>query len=79
LTCYYFSFNLKQEDEEAAVDALGIPGWDKVGKLASALLALDGHVTDKQAAEITQLYPNLSMTRKLWCFHQSLKKPKFGF
>jgi hypothetical protein len=52
------------------------PGWDKVGKLASALLALDGHVTNKQAAEITQL---LSMTRKLWCFHQSSKKPKFGF
>ncbi|CAB3985034.1 Hypothetical predicted protein [Paramuricea clavata] len=58
----YGSFNLKQEDEEAAVDALGIPGWDKVGKLASSLLALDGHVTDKQAAEITQLYLNLRST-----------------
>ena len=30
---------------------MGIPGWDKVGKLSSTLLALDGHVTNKQADE----------------------------
>ena len=80
LTCYYFIFNLKQEDEEAAVDALGIPGWDKVGKLASALLALNGHVTNKRAAEITQLYLNLDeYDRKALVFPPKFKRAKGRF
>ncbi len=62
------------------MDALGIPGWDKVGKLATALLALDGHVTNKQAAEITQLYRNLDeYDRKALTFAPRWKKAKGRF
>ena len=71
----YLVFDLTQEDEETAVDSLGIPGWDKVGKLASALLALDGHVTNKQAAEIKQLHLNLEeFDRKALVFTPKFKK-----
>jgi hypothetical protein len=71
---------LTQEDEDEAVDALGIPGWDKVGKLATALLALDGHVTNKQVAEITQLYHNLDeYDKKALAFPPRYKKAKGRF
>ena len=69
-----------QEDEDAAVDSLGIPGWDKVGQLASALLTLNGHVTNKQAAEITKLYHNLDeYDKKALVFAPKLKNPKGRF
>jgi hypothetical protein len=59
---------------------LGIPGWDKVGKLASALLALDGHVTNKQATEIARLYHNLEdYDRKALVFTPIAKKANGRF
>ena len=62
------------------MDALGIPGWDKVGKLASALLALDGHVTNKQVKEITQLYHNLDeYDKQALVFKPKFKKAKGRF
>ena len=43
-----------------SVDFYGIPGWDKVDKLAHALLDLNGLVvTTEQAVYIKQLYGNL--------------------
>ena len=59
---------------------MGIPGWDKVAKLASALLALDGHVTNKQADEITQLYLDLEeYDKKALVFMPKYKKAKGRF
>ena len=54
-----------QEDEisegNEAVDSQGIPGGEKVDLLARALLHLSGLcVTNTQAAEIQQLYSELS-------------------
>jgi hypothetical protein len=67
---------LSFEDEEAT-DALGIRGWDKVGKLATALLALDGNVSNKQAAEISRLYHNLEgYDKKDLIFPSRYKKVK---
>ena len=70
-----------QEDEEQqAVDVMGIPGWDKVAKLSSALLALDGHVTNRQANEIKQLYLNLEeYDKKALVFTPRYKKAKGRF
>lgn len=52
-----------QEDdaeEDQAVDSHGITGWDKVDRLARALLSLSGlSVTNAQAAEIQKLYCEL--------------------
>ena len=45
---------------EEAVDSRGIPGWNKVDKLAGALVKLRGLcVTNSQAVEIQQLYHDL--------------------
>ena len=42
------------------VDPKGIPGWDKVGQLARALLALDGlGLTKAQAREVKRLHGQL--------------------
>ncbi|CAB3994603.1 Hypothetical predicted protein [Paramuricea clavata] len=69
-----------EEDEEAAMDASGIPGWDKVGKRANALLALDSHFTNKQAGEIKQLYLNLDeYDKKPLVFSPRYKKAKGRF
>ena len=53
-----------QEEEisegDEAVDSQGIPGWEKVDRLARALLRPRGLcVTNLQAAEIQQLYSEL--------------------
>ena len=46
--------------DEEALDAHGIPGWDKVDVLARALLQLEGLcVTNAQAREIQALYQDL--------------------
>lgn len=43
------------------VDSLGIPGWDKVDHLATALLDLKGMcVSASQAAVIKKLYADLT-------------------
>uniref|UniRef100_UPI00358E8398 uncharacterized protein n=1 Tax=Myxine glutinosa TaxID=7769 RepID=UPI00358E8398 len=49
-----------EEDSEESVDAKGIPGWDKVDKLAQALVELSGLcVTNAQAKIIKSLYGQL--------------------
>ena len=57
---------------------MGIPGWDKVGKLAIALLALNGqfgHVTNKQANEVKKLYLDLDeYDKKAIVFSPKFKK-----
>lgn len=52
--------NNVQAITESSVDSRGIPGWDKVDKLARALLELQGlSVSSNQAAHIKELYGNL--------------------
>lgn len=46
--------------DEVAVDAKGLPGWDRVDKMAEALIALEGlFVTNAQAEVVKELYHNL--------------------
>lgn len=48
------------EDEDEAVDALGIPGWDRVDELAKSLIELEGlAVSASQAQDIQRLYDRL--------------------
>lgn len=43
------------------MDSRGIPGWDRVDRLARALLSLSGIcVTNSQAREIQKLYEDLT-------------------
>ena len=47
-------------DEQEALDALGIPGWGRVEKLARALIQLQGlSLTRAEADEIKKLYNNM--------------------
>ncbi len=58
------------------VDSLGIPGWDKVDRLATALLDLRGMcVSASQAEQIKRLYNDLAeFDRRPLVF--KLRKPK---
>ena len=48
------------EQSEGSVDSRGILGWEKVDKLARALVKLQGlSVTNAQASEIKELYHDL--------------------
>ena len=73
-----------QEDEisegNEAVDSQGIPGWEKVDRLARALLRLSGLcVTNTQAAEIQQLYSELlDYDKKPLTFQPRKMKPTRG-
>ena len=73
-----------QEDEisegNEAVDSQGIPGWEKVNRLARALLRLSGLcVTNTQAAEIQQLYSELlDYDKKPLTFQPRKMKPTRG-
>ena len=50
----------ERESDDEAVDSQGIPGWDRVNKLAEALLSLSGLVvTNAQARNIKALYDSL--------------------
>lgn len=47
--------------EAESVDSRGIPGWDRVDRLARALLSLSGlSVTNTQASQIQHLYEDLA-------------------
>lgn len=63
-----------------AVDSRGIPGWDKVDKLAGALVKLRGLcVTNKQAVEIQQLYHDLhEFDKRPLVFHHRPQLPPRG-
>lgn len=49
------------------VDSLGIPGWDKVDRLVTALLDLKGmSVSASQAETIKKLFALMSLTYDHW-------------
>ena len=50
----------EQDEEEVTLDSRGFPGWDKVDKLAEALINMEGlFVTNAHAEVVKQLYENL--------------------
>ena len=73
-----------QEEEisegDEAVDFQGTPGWEKVDRLARALLRLRGLcVTNLKAAEIQQLYSELlDYDKKPPTFQPRKMKPTRG-
>ena len=72
----------KEEISEVdeAVDSQGIPGWERVDRLARALLRPCGLcVTNTQAAEIQQLYSELlDYDKKPLTFQPRKMKPTRG-
>lgn len=72
----------EEEESEEAVDSRGIPGWDRVDKLARALIKLRGLcVTNTQASEIKKLYHNLLAfdKRPLVFSRRALQAPRGRF
>ena len=64
-----------------SLDSRGIPGWDKVDKLAHALTDLSGlSVTNIQAQEIKKLYEELlPYDKKPLEFELQARKPSRGW
>ena len=63
-----------------AADAAGLPGWDKVNKLAEVLLTVTSYVTDAQIDKIKQLYDDLEeFDRRPLKFPPRYKKAKGRF
>lgn len=62
------------------MDCRGIPGWDKVDKLAKALVKLRGLcVTNSQAKEIQQLYHDLpEFDKRPLVFQPTPRRPSTG-
>ena len=59
-TCIHTHVLQDEPNDDEAVDSRGIPGWEKVDRLARALLKLEGLcVTNAQAQEIDTLYSQL--------------------
>lgn len=59
-TCIHTHVLQDEPNDDEAVDSRGIPGWEKVDRLARALLKLEGLcVTNAQAQEIDILYSQL--------------------
>ncbi len=51
---------LEEKEDQEAVDSKGLPGWDRVDKLAEALINMEGlFVTNPKAEEVRHLYDNL--------------------
>ena len=47
-------------DDEDTLDSRGIPGWDRVGKLARALIGIEGlGIAKSQVLKIQKLYEEL--------------------
>ena len=68
------------DQREEAVDASGIPGWDRVNDLAKALIDLDGlAVTASQAQKIEHLYNRLvDYDKQPILFHPRHQRPSRG-
>ena len=66
--------------EGKSVDSRGIPGWDKVNKLARALLSLSGlSVTNAQATQVQHLYEELvAFDKRLLVFQPRAHPPPRG-
>ena len=79
---YMYMYMQEEEMSEGdkAEDTHGIPGWEKVDRLARALLHLRGLcVTNTQAAEVQQLYSELSdYDKKPLTFQPRKIKPTRG-
>lgn len=77
VTLYYYCV---QEDDDDAVDSHGIPGWDRVDRLARALIGLSGlAITNSQAREIKKLYNDLlPYDKKPLAFEPITRKPSHG-
>lgn len=78
-----YAYNLQEEEiseGDEAVDSQGIPGWEKVDRLARALLCPRGLcVTNLQAAKIQQLYSELlDYDKKPLTFQTRKMKPTRG-
>ena len=67
-------------EDVSARDSLGIAGWDRVDKLADALLETSGlGITDQQAARIMQLYEALlPYDKRPVSFRHRLVRPSRG-
>ena len=83
--CYLFSYLQEEssaslQEDEAAADASGIPGWDRVDDLAKALTELDGlAVNTSQAQEIEHLYNRLvDYDKRPIFFHPRRQRPPRG-
>ena len=66
---------------EESLDSRGIPGWNRVDKLAHALISLSGlSVTNTQAGEIKKLYEDLlPYDKKPLQFELQARKPSRGW
>lgn len=69
-----------QDSEEESFDSRGIPGWDRVDKLAKFLVELQGLcVTSSQATLIKELYADLlEYDKKPLVFPPRLLSPPRG-
>jgi hypothetical protein len=67
-------------ESEGSVDSRGIPGWDRVDRLARALVKLCGlSVTHTQASEIQELYRKLpAFDKKPLVFSPRVQQPPRG-
>ena len=68
------------DDDDTALDASGIPGWDRVDALAEALVSLDGlSVNNTQAKCTHELYHKLlDYDNKPMTFRPRLQKTPCG-
>ena len=66
--------------QDEALDSRGIPGWDSIDQLATALLALSGlSVTTSQAEKIKKLYDNLlDYDKKSLIYDKRKSRPSWG-
>ena len=69
-----------EDEDDEAMDSRGIPGWEKVDRLARALLKLKGLcVTNTQAEELKTLYSQLlQYDKKPITFHPRKLRPTRG-
>ena len=68
------------DGKDEALDSRGIPGWDSIDQLATALLALSGlSVTTSQAEKIKKLYDKLlDYDKKPLIFDKRKSRPSRG-
>ncbi|KAJ7384065.1 hypothetical protein OS493_024079 [Desmophyllum pertusum] len=69
-----------EDNESTAVDSAGLPGWDKVNRLAEALLNLGAYVTNAEVDNIKRLHADLDeYDRRALTFTPRYKKGKGRF
>lgn len=69
-----------EDNESTAVDSVGIPGYDKVNRLAEAVLKLGSFVTNLEVCSVKRLYDDLDeFHRRGLTFSPHFKKGKGRF